>query len=292
MQLIKILSFGMPKKELNQVTIMHINVRSIKKNLDNLEALILGLESPPSVLCLSKTWLTENDDPKCHLFHGYNQLIAKTLISKGGGVIIQVKNDNTLMKEISTNLDEALMADVCKGDDMFRVLVIYNPPRNNKTEFIEKKNISMENFSSTKVPFIMCGDLNIDIFKENQLVKNYKNTIVSTGFDLFEPAPTRVTSSSKTCIDHIVHQNITSPESLVLDHQSFSNHYPVLIKWRKCCDVSPTFKYRDTYFLKNVREICRYKSELKNFLHAYKTIILNAVNADAAFNQFQKFSFK
>ena len=78
MQLIKILSFGMPKKELNQVTIMHINVRSIKKNLINLETLILGLESPPSVLCLSETWLTENDDPKCYLVHGYNQLIVKT----------------------------------------------------------------------------------------------------------------------------------------------------------------------------------------------------------------------
>ena len=230
MQLIKILSFGMPKKELNQVTIMHINVRSIKNNLDNLEALILGLESPPSVLCLSETWLTENDDPKCYLVHGYNQLIAKTRISRGGGVMIQVKNDCTLIKEISTNLDEALMADVCKGDEMFRVLVIYNPPRNHKNEFVEKKDILMESFSSTKVPFIMCGDLNIDIFKENQLVKNYKNTIVSNGFDLFEPAPTRVTSSSITCIDHIVHQNITSPECFVLEHQSFSDHYPVLIK--------------------------------------------------------------
>ena len=136
-----------------------------------MEALILGLESPPSVLCLSESWLTENDDPKCYLVHDYNQLKARSLISRGGDVTIQVKNDYMLMEEISTNLDEALMADVCKGDEMFRVLVIYNPPRNNKTEFIEKMDILMESFSSTKVPFIMCGDLNIDIFKENQLVK-------------------------------------------------------------------------------------------------------------------------
>ena len=278
----------MPKMQPNHVSVMHINVRSIKKNLDNLEALVLGLETPPCVLCLSETWLTENDDPKCFLVHGYNQLMNKTRNSKGGGVMIQVKNDYILMKEISTNLDEALMADVCKGDEMFRILVIYNPPRNNKTEFIEKIDILLESFSSTNVPFIICGDINIDIFKENQLVQNYKNAIISNGFELFEPAPTRVTSSSITCIDHIIHQNITSPECLVLENQSFSDHYPVLIKWRKCCDVHPTFIYRDTSFLKNVKEVCRYKSKLKNYLDAYKTTMLNAKNAEAAFNQFQK----
>ena len=102
--------------------------------------------------------------------------------------------------------------------------------------------------------------------------------MVSNGFDLFEPAPTRVTSSSINCIDHIIHQNITSGECLVLEHLSFSDHYPVLIKWRKSYNVSPTFIYRDTSFLKKMLEICRYKSDL----HAYKTTILNAVNADAA----------
>ena len=60
MQLIRIVIFGMPKMQPNHVSVMHINVRSIKKNLDNLEALVLGLETPPCVLCLSETWLTEN----------------------------------------------------------------------------------------------------------------------------------------------------------------------------------------------------------------------------------------
>ena len=89
----------MLKKELNQVTIMHINVRSIKKNLDNLEALILGLESPPSVLCLSETWLKENDDPKCYLIQGYNQLIVKTRIPRGRWCNDSSETDYTLKKK-------------------------------------------------------------------------------------------------------------------------------------------------------------------------------------------------
>ena len=47
--------------------------------------------------------------------------------------------------------------------------------------------------------------------------------------------------------------------------------------------------HRDTSFLKSKKEICRYKSELRNHFDAYKTTILNVVNADAALNQFQKF---
>ena len=88
----------------NHFSVMYIDVRSTKKNLDILEALLLGLESPPCVFCLSETWLTENYDPKCYLVHDCNQLMVKTRNSKGGGVMIIVKNDYTLMEIISINL--------------------------------------------------------------------------------------------------------------------------------------------------------------------------------------------
>ena len=57
----------------------------LKKNLDKLEALILGRGSPPSVLCLSETCLSENDDSKC-LLHGYSQYLTKFRPSRGAKV--------------------------------------------------------------------------------------------------------------------------------------------------------------------------------------------------------------
>ena len=79
---------------------MHLNVRSLKKNLDKFEALTLGLSSPPSVLCLSETWLSENDDPKLFLLHGYSQYLAKCRPSRGGGMMmIQVRNDLSVIKK-------------------------------------------------------------------------------------------------------------------------------------------------------------------------------------------------
>ena len=53
---------GATKSSLNTILILHLNVRSIKPHFDKLEALVLGLESPPEVLCLTETWLSENDN--------------------------------------------------------------------------------------------------------------------------------------------------------------------------------------------------------------------------------------
>ena len=40
---------------ISSVSVMHVNVRSLSKNFDYLEALILSLESPPAILCRTET---------------------------------------------------------------------------------------------------------------------------------------------------------------------------------------------------------------------------------------------
>ena len=53
MPMVQIAVFGAP--EVFNFFVMHLNVGSLRKNLDKFKALILGLSSPPSVLCLSET---------------------------------------------------------------------------------------------------------------------------------------------------------------------------------------------------------------------------------------------
>ena len=59
---------------IQSISILTVNVRSLRKNLNNLEALVFSLESPPSVICLTETWLNEDDDNFCYLLKGYNCL--------------------------------------------------------------------------------------------------------------------------------------------------------------------------------------------------------------------------
>ena len=42
----------------HKVSMLHINVRSLKGHLNELEALVYSLESLPSILFLSEAWLT------------------------------------------------------------------------------------------------------------------------------------------------------------------------------------------------------------------------------------------
>ena len=73
-----------------------------------MEALVHSLESPPNVICLTKTWLTENDDIDSLLVPGYNNYAIKKRNTLGGGVMIQIKDPIFLLETHSTDMDETL----------------------------------------------------------------------------------------------------------------------------------------------------------------------------------------
>ena len=226
-----IIIFGMTPivkaNKLEMCDIMHINVRSLRKNFTNLEALILSLEALPAVLCLTETWLTDTDESKAFLISGYDQFIVKNRDTKGGGVMIQIRSDFSLIEELSHNF-EAVFSLIEKNGMKMKILTVYNKPRNNKQEFLLAFDEFLELNTNDTVPTIICGDFNINILETNQLTQNYKNIIKANGFELNDLPATRVTDSTATCIDHFIHQNIPEVSVTVLEQQNFSDHYPVL----------------------------------------------------------------
>ena len=95
-------------------------------------------------------------------------------------------------------------------------------------EFVEVLDEMLSNFNSKTFPTVICGGFNIDALADNLLTQNV-NTINSNCFRLLPNEPTRVTDSSVSCIDHFI-QNLIS-NCIILERQSFSDHYPVLFKW-------------------------------------------------------------
>ena len=76
------------------------------------------------------------------------------------------------------------------------------------------------------------------------MVDTYLNSIAANGFDIFCDNPTRVTETSSSSLDNFLFQKIK--EGQVLQHQKFSDHYPVQFKFRihktttkmkKCLDI-------------------------------------------------------
>ena len=86
----------------NILSIMHFNIRSLHKNIDNLKVALESLNCSPDVVCLSETWLTELNQHS-YILDGY---IAYHVTRPGqaarGGVSCFVKD--TLQSELLTEL--------------------------------------------------------------------------------------------------------------------------------------------------------------------------------------------
>ena len=138
-----------------------------------MEALVQSLEFPPNVICLTETWLTENDDIDSLLVPGYNNYAIKNWNTLGGGVMIQIKDPISLLETHVTDMDETLLVSLQYKKYRFKLATVYNPPRTNKIKFVEKLDKFLSDLTSINCPTIITGDFNIDTHAKNQLQKNY-----------------------------------------------------------------------------------------------------------------------
>ena len=112
----------------NHYKILQVNTRSIKKHHEVLEALISCFESPPSVICLTESWLTVKDDPNLFKVTCYNTCLSKSRSGRGEGIMIEINDEVKLIEELSCKLNESLWAQMKFGELKIALLVVYNPP--------------------------------------------------------------------------------------------------------------------------------------------------------------------
>ena len=72
-----------------------------------MEALICSLESPPSVLSITDTWLNTHDDSKVFLIKGYDQYSVRSRELRGGVVIIQALKGINIVEELPIAIEKA-----------------------------------------------------------------------------------------------------------------------------------------------------------------------------------------
>ena len=92
--------------------------------------------------------------------------------SKGGGVMLQCNKFCNITTESKIDFQEALCVDICKNNQTFKTIVVYNQPRSNKVEFVNMMDKLLENLSSSNRSVIICGDMNLDTMKNNLLSRN------------------------------------------------------------------------------------------------------------------------
>jgi len=184
--------------------VMHANVRSLKRNID-----LLSAESNQyDVITLSETWLfneTVDNLTKLQLpnFHPPVQLDRD---DGYGGVAIYVKSNLVCKPRPDLLVDglEAVWVETKVNRQSLLIGSIYRSP-DRPVSYWDLLSEGLRKVNNTGLKFMFLGDINTDWL--NLPSKHYLDILQVFQLHQLVTAPTRITSTSSTCVDHIVVQS-------------------------------------------------------------------------------------
>lgn len=216
------------------LNIMHLNIRSINKNMDNLMVLLESLKTEFHIIILSETWrinCTDNFNIK-----DYNIFYSEGNYNQNDGLVIYVKDKITVTNFKYTKFTENTFANFTFQieDLFFNITSVYRLPSTNERQFLLELQQTLASNNNKNIIYLLIGDINIDILnnKPDMLRDEYLNITVQNGFLSYINQITR--PASTTCLDHIfikTPNNIKNIKFLpIILQNDTTDHYPVLLK--------------------------------------------------------------
>ena len=150
----------------NAFSVLHLNIRSMKKNFENFKEFLKNLSVSFSAICLSETWYESQEESQNsnYILSGYNFFYQYRQYSRGGGVCLFVKESFCCKtrQNLSINCDaiESLCLEITNEKSKNIILDLKYRPRNGDVEEFEKhlnKILSTNDILKKKV--VMTGDL-------------------------------------------------------------------------------------------------------------------------------------
>ena len=199
------------------LSVFHLNVKSLPKHYDELEMYLDSLRFPFSFIGLTETWLGECKENLYELPH-YVSVTKSRNSKRGGGVSLLIRrhipfvlrNDlayfDSEMESVFIEIEKSVFhsnANIIMG-------VVYRMPDSSVDMFNERLADILNSVHKENKLFYLLGDLNIDLFKHDvhRPTSEFLDTIYSYNVYPLVTKPTRVTASSATLIDHILSNNI------------------------------------------------------------------------------------
>ena len=226
----------MPLTTNSSFKLLHANVRSLVKNHDKLELLIKSLDSLPQVIGITETRLKNDFQFKPNIT-GYN-LECVNSKTNAGGVAIYIKNNISykIINNLRLNLVECediwIETSLNQNKQKLIIGVVYRHPSYNLKPFIESFENSIEKINRMKANYIVCGDFNINLLKNNSTVTDYLDSLTASGCKQYIDIPTRYSpdNNSQSLLDHI-YSNINSNNiNCDILNNDISDHLPILAK--------------------------------------------------------------
>ena len=220
----------------NSLTILHLNIRSLNKNFDELYDFLVSFRLRPDVICLTETRIY-NDPldnitiPQYKFFHVDSQ-------SSAGGVAVYVSDNITCKlcpdQYIMSN-SECLWLELCKSNstEKFIVGTVYRHPDQSTVKiFVDGFSDCLNDLCTSSKPYYTLGDFNINMLKSKRtsISHDYINLIVANGAVPTITKPRRVTPEFSSIIDHITTNDSIHQIDSFIFKVDVTEHYPILCK--------------------------------------------------------------
>ena len=232
------------KMRLNDLGLVHVNIRSLSKNLDKFEKMLDRLDHKPDIICITETKLNENispglddtalNNPNLINLQGYKFYHTISTTNAGGaGLYVSNMCSYKVRNDLNLCIDgecEAKFVEIITSSKKAKNIIvgsIYRHPHDSHQEFFSEFSRKIECIKE-KHHIILLGDINIDMKDSNdKITMDYKNTLLSLGLRNTINLPTRITENTDTILDHIItNVNSDSVVSAVIT-QDVSDHLPI-----------------------------------------------------------------
>lgn len=185
------------------VHIFYSNINRLRNKIDDLEVIVLNRKV--DIILLTETWLNQNETDSMYIKNFSCIHICRN--SLGGGSAIYIRDNikwTPKTSQITKSNNEFVIINL---DELnIKIGVVYRQPSSNVNVFNEET----ENILNNNKRLILVGDINIDLYQNNTTTLDYKDTIISSGYNILNKIEdgweTRInkTTGTKTIIDHII----------------------------------------------------------------------------------------
>ena len=215
-------------------SILHLNIASLQFHFDDLIILLQLLDHPFDIIAISETKIQKGTNPTKDInIPNYHYLHTPTESTKGGTLlyisdklISKPRTDLEIYqaKDIESTFAEHIMP---KGKNII-IGCIYKHHTIDQTEFGKMILPVLEKANKEKKPVFITGDFNIDLLKINSdnRTNEYFDILTENNFMPLITIPTRITASSKTLIDNILHNRFNPDIKSGNLTVSISDHTP------------------------------------------------------------------
>ena len=256
------------------LSMFHINTCSLSKNFDDLEYLLKTTNMNFDIIAISETRITENMNKITNInINNYAFEFTPTESSAGGTLIyvanhVAYKPRTDLQIYKKRDLESTFIEIINPKKSNIIIGCIYRHPNMDLNDFDnDYLNPLLIKLSKEKKKVFLLGDFNVDLSKYDQQspTNEFLESLASSMFLPYIIQPTRVTSNSKTVIDNIF-SNIISTDIISGNlTATISDHLPQFIIAPEIFRNSPSSK--SNYFERDLSSFNQ-----KNFLLDYLSV--------------------